>query len=211
MDRQFSMDNMLRRKKLKKYIIVVIAICCISILLVFSFLWLPKGNIEYNSETDQITFNNATYNCADDYWTCSRRDSKNLNVIAWTWYIPLLGKSVFYSDDILMPDFIYNSRSGRVWLKQNYDFTKSVFVINKTNISYQLSETYTSEIEKTAFNGYIIATFTWHPIDHQYLQNNPSLFLDSGKYYIQFQKNDGYYEISEEFHNSLVQIGILPT
>lgn len=80
-----------------------------SAVIVISLLSLTSCN-KYNKvtqykDTDDIIYNNTKYiRTEHDTWSC---DNEKLSEIGWTWYLPPIAVSSFYSDNTDSPDFIF--------------------------------------------------------------------------------------------------------
>lgn len=161
-----------------------------------------------DDDGDEITYNNELYiKEKHGFWNCNY---ENLTEIAWVWFIPIIGKSSFYSDEQTNPDFIYSIRGGNVWISENYDYKSEKFIIESTDLSYVFSESFDeTETYDFSYQTGSIADFTWYPESHKELKNFPEIFLENGKYYIRFAYNEIGYHITDSFLNVLLEAGII--
>lgn len=157
---------------------------------------------------EKITYNDETYIEENNgFWYC---EIDNLTEIAWTWFIPIIGKSSFYSDEQTKPDFIYCTRGNDVWINENYDYKSEKFIIDNTDLSYVFSESFDeTKTYDFSYQTGSIADFTWYPESHKGLKNYPEIFLESGMYYIRFAYDEIGYHITDGFLVVLSEAGII--
>lgn len=160
------------------------------------------------NDTENVMYNNLKYIYTEhNTWSCN---NENLSKIGWVWYIPPLGVSEFYSDNTTSPDFIYCSRSRNVWIREGYNYEQEIFEINDTDIQIVYADTFSGEtVEYFDFSAKETAEFTWYPVAHSELKNNPSIFEKNGLYYIRFAAEGEAYLIKDSFLKILYDNNIL--
>ena len=185
----------------------------ISSALIISLLSLTSCN-KYNKviqyeDTDDIKYNNIKYiRTEQGKWSC---DYEKLSEIGWTWYIPPIAVSAFYSDNTDSTDFIYCSRGGSVWLRDGYDYEQEIFEIDNTDIKTVFADVFSDEsVEYFDFSAEKTAEFTWHPAAHPELKSYPDIFEKNGSYYIRFVYDGEAYLIKDSFLKILRDNNILP-
>lgn len=187
----------------------------ISSALIISLLSLTSCN-KYNKviqyeDTDDIKYNNIKYiRTEQGKWSC---DYEKLSEIGWTWYIPPIAVSAFYSDNTDSTDFIYCSRGGSVWLRDGYDYEQETFEIDNTDIKTVFADAFSDEsVEYFDFSAEKTASFAWHPAAHPELKSYPDIFEKNGSYYIRFVygEDEEAYLIKDSFLKTLRDNNILP-
>ena len=88
-------------------------------------------------------YNNTKYiRTEHSTWIC---DYEKLSEIGWTWYLPPIAVSAFYSDNTDSPDFIFCSRGDSVWLRDGYDYEQEIFEIDNTDIKTVFADVFSDE------------------------------------------------------------------
>ena len=88
-------------------------------------------------------YNNTKYiRTEHGTWSC---DNEKLSEIGWTWFLPPIAVSAFYSDNTDSPDFIFCSRGDSVWLRDGYDYEQEIFEIDNTDIKTVFADVFSDE------------------------------------------------------------------
>ena len=171
-----------------------------------------KGEtLEYN---DMLYYKSSLFNISYN-WDDETSEQKSIQELGWFWFVPLLGETVFYSDDMETPDYIFSSRTldHYVYLSENYDYRNSEFIIDDTDIVFTLStlcydeEIYDVDSSKISSVVRLVA----HSEDHPVLELNLTVYQLNKTYLVQFgaQLTDVYYELTPEFLDSLLSADLL--
>ena len=137
----------------------------ISAAIVISLLSLTSckyNKVTHYEDTDDIMYNNTKYiRTEHGTWSC---DNEKLSEIGWTWFLPPIAVSAFYSDNTDSPDFIFCSRGDSVWLRDGYDYEQEIFEIDNTDIKTVFADVFSDEsVEYFDFSAEKTAGFAWHP------------------------------------------------
>jgi len=81
-----------------------------------------------------------TYNEAHDIFSniYNSDDMDDLVTLGWHYAIP--GYTKYYSYTTDSPDFLFSSRNGDIYIKETFDYTKEIFVIEGTEIEIVFSD-----------------------------------------------------------------------
>lgn len=168
-----------------------------------------KGEtLEYNN---MLYYETSLFNISYN-WKDETSEGKNIQELGWFWFVPLLGETVFYSDDTETPDYIFGSRTldHCVYLNENYDYKNSEFIIDDTDIAITLSTIcYDEEIyDVDSSQISSVVRLVAHSEDHPVLELNLEIYQLDETFLVQFGTKV-YYELTPEFLDSLRSANLL--
>lgn len=182
------------------YILVAVALYFIPVYVHFlsRFNWNLYNKVTRYGDTRNLIYDSKKY-VITDLGTFSP-DYEELSEIGWSWFIPPLGKFIYFSDSIESPTFIYCPRGNNVWVREDYNYDQEVFTIDGTNIEYIYSDVFDrNSIEHFDVLAKDVFSFTWHPKNNEKLYGYAYIYEKDGLYYLKISNNGNGYLINDDF------------
>ena len=199
--------------------ILIIILCALIVFLLYSLvvLW-PINAITYNEDYSEIYYNNNTYinyenysgrYCVDDDY----EDRVKIDTIPYGIFFLLGALTEFYGNDIENPDFITNSRTTDLYVRQditfNNDSTLFVCDINEP-YSFTITDITSGEIIPFSMDDRheykTICEFKVYIDPYPYLIKWISICERDGQLYLQDVWDSDYYPLNDDFIDDLYRL-----
>ena len=152
-------------------------------------------------------YSNENYNMFDiDY------SEENFVDLGWHFNLPFTVYAQYFSYSDESPDYIFPMRRDLVYFKEGVDYTNEVLVVDGTEIEFKYSEIWTSKTTQNVgghnTSDSIILRFKNYPA----ISFKAKLVDSYGVWYIYIFNMDFNfaYRVSDDFHDALIENGIVP-
>ena len=135
------------------------------------------------------------------------------SLISWHYNFPFTGLASFYSYSDYNPNYIVQLHSvNDIWLREDYDYKKDIFIIEGTSAKFPFEEILTENATDAFYRNYNPQKICLYSESSEPLFIEAYVFFLNGDCYIHIPNMDIYsksYQVSERFLSTLLKDGII--